>query len=84
MWTSSTTTYCAYWSTTHLVRASNFSRSSLVHQFLQIAFGVELAAFVVEAVGQFVTDGAAGVAVVGSVVHLGDRRAEAAARRPEN
>ncbi len=36
----------------------------------QIALGVELAAFVVEAVGQFVADGGAGVAVVGRVVHF--------------
>src|ERR1700741_4038551 len=37
----------------------------------QVPLGVELAAFVVEAVGEFVADGAAGVAVVGGVVHLG-------------
>ena len=71
MWTSSTTTYCEYWSLTHLVRSSNFSRSVLGPPVLQIALGVELAAFVVEAVGQLVADGAAGVAVVGSIVDLG-------------
>src|SRR6266404_4305868 len=37
----------------------------------QIAFGVELAAFVVEAVGEFVADGAAGVAVIWRVVDFG-------------
>src|SRR5258708_29860919 len=35
-----------------------------------ICVGVELAVFVVEAVGEFVADGAGGVAVVGSVVHF--------------
>ena len=74
--------YPEYWSSTHLVRASNFSRSSLVHQSLQIPFGVELAAFIVEAVGKFVADGAAGVAVVGSVVHfrIVERRLQHAGR----
>ena len=36
----------------------------------QVAVSVELAAFVVEAVGEFVADGAPGVAVVGRIVHL--------------
>src|SRR5258708_15991236 len=35
-----------------------------------ICVGVELAVFVVEAVGEFVADGAGGVAVVGGVVHF--------------
>jgi hypothetical protein len=37
---------------------------------LQVALGVVLAALVVEAVGELVADGGAGVAVVGRVVHL--------------
>src|SRR5947209_19989335 len=36
----------------------------------QIAFSVELAALVVKAVCQFVSDGAAGVAVIGSIIEL--------------
>src|SRR6476620_8051155 len=36
----------------------------------QIAFGIKLAAFVVKGVSEFVANGAASVAVVGSVVHL--------------
>jgi hypothetical protein len=45
---------------------------------LEVSFGVELAALVVEAVGEFVADSAAGVAVVGRVIHFGieERRLE--------
>ena len=67
---SSTTVYCEYWSTMQSARLSNFVGVLLGPPVLQIALGVELAAFVVEAVGQFVADGAAGVAVVRRVVHL--------------
>ena len=50
----------------------------------QIALRVELAAFVVEAVGQFVADGGAGVAIVRSIVRAWDRKTAAAECRPEN
>ena len=43
----------------------------------QVSLCVELAAFIVEAVSQFVTDGAAGVAVVRSGVRLGIEQAAA-------
>ena len=36
----------------------------------QIAFGIELAAFIVEPMRQFVADGRAGVAVIRRIVHL--------------
>ena len=38
---------------------------------MQIAVGVELAAFIVESVRQFVPYGAAGIAVVGGIIHPG-------------
>ena len=47
----------------------------------QVAFGVELAALVVEGVGEFVADGGSGVAVVGAVVAFRDRRGVAEGRR---
>ena len=37
----------------------------------QIAFGVKLASLIVKAVRQFMANGAAGVAVIGSIIHLG-------------
>jgi hypothetical protein len=79
---SSTTVYCAYWSTMHCGAFLESFRVLLGPPVLQVALGVELAAFVVEGVGQFVADGAAGVAVVRRVVHLRRRTAAAAARRP--
>ena len=54
-----------------LARFSNSFRVFRSPPVAQVALRVELAAFVVEAVGQFVSDGAAGVAVVGGVVRLG-------------
>ena len=50
----------------------------------QIAVRVELAAFVVEAVGQFMSDGGAGVAIVGGIVGLGIEQAAAAEFPPGN
>ena len=67
---SSTIVYCEYWSTMHCARSSNALASSLVHQSFRLPLRVELAPLVVEAVGELVADGAAGVAVVGRVVHL--------------
>ena len=67
---SSITVYCEYWSETQAARSTNSAASCLVHQSLQVALGVELAALVVEAVGQLVADGGAGIAVVGRVVQL--------------
>ena len=53
------------------MRASKFLVSSAVHQSVEVAVGVELAAFVVEAVGEFVADDGADVAVVDGVVGFG-------------
>ena len=48
----------------------------------QIALGVVLAAFIVEAVRQLMSDGRAGIAVVGRGIHLGIVERRHAARRP--
>ena len=79
---SSTTVYCAYWSPTHSARFSNSSASCSVHQSCRLPCGVELAPFIVEAMRQFMADGAAGVAIIRRVVHLGieERRLQHARR----
>ena len=68
---SSITVYCEYWSETQAARATNLAASCLVHQSRRLPLASNWRPFVVEAVGQFVADGGAGVAVVGRVVHFG-------------
>ena len=52
------------------MRSSKFLASAWGPPVLEVAVGVELAALVVEGVGELVADGGAGVAVVGGVVEL--------------
>ena len=55
---SSTTVYCAYWSRTQCGALLKVVGVLLGPPVSQVALGVELAALVVEAVGQLVADGA--------------------------
>ena len=62
---------CEYSSTMHCRLVLEVRRVVLGPPILQITLGIEVAAFIVEAVCQFVADGLAGVAVIRSVViHL--------------
>src|SRR5258708_14500373 len=75
---SSTTTYCAYWSENALRAFLEFLFVFRAPPVFQIAPGIVLCSLIVKAVRQLVADGAAGVAVVGCVVHFGviERRLE--------
>ena len=68
---SSTATYCEYWSEMQLARCVELLAIFRRPPVAQVALGVELAAFVVEAVGQFMSNGGAGVAVVRGIVGAG-------------
>ena len=74
--------YFEYWSEMQLGALLEFFAVVFGPPVAQVALGVELAAFVVEAVRQFVADGAAGVAIVRRGVGASDRTAAAAARPP--